>query len=125
MSAVKPELLGDTEAWLEQTPPLDPVVEEGLKSLTLTINHNDTIAAGYEKDDVVSVLLVLHDAGYELDGPALAAWAIAHGWTGRNPAQLEKYVSAINRGSRPRTRRGIREDYIDYLRAQAADRPRK
>lgn len=125
VSAVKPELLGDTEAWLEQTPPLDPVVEEGLKSLTLTINHNNTIAAGYEKDDVVSVLLVLHDAGYELDGPALAAWAIAHGWTGRNPAQLEKFVSAINRGSRPRTRRRIREDYIDYLRAQAADRPRK
>ncbi|WP_258934373.1 hypothetical protein [Nesterenkonia pannonica] len=106
VSAEQPELLGDTSAWQEQTQALDPVVEEGMKSLTLRINHNNTIAAGSEKDDVVSMLLALHDAGYALDGPTLAGWAIAHGWTGGNPAQLEKYVQAIQRGSRPRVRRG-------------------
>lgn len=121
VSAVHPTLLGDTSAWDEQTPPLDPVVEEGMKSLTLKINHTNTISAGYEKDHVVSALLALHDAGYKLDGPALAGWATAHGWTGGNPAQLEKYVTAINRGSRPRTSRSIRADYVDSLRSRAAD----
>lgn len=121
VSVAQPELLGDTTAWQTTAPPLDPVVEEGMKSLTMTINHNNTIAAGYEKDDVVSTLLALHDAGYPLDGPALAAWAVAHGWTGRNPTHLEKYVAAINAGSRPRIRREIRPDYIDVLRTRAAE----
>lgn len=121
VSAVHPELLGDTSAWQEQTPALNPVVEEGMKSLTLTINHNNTIAAGYEKDEVVSMLLALHDAGYALDGPALAGWAIAHGWTGRNPGQLEKYIEAIQRGSRPRVRRDLRAGYVDYLKSEAAE----
>lgn len=121
VSAARPELLGTTDPWQELTPALDPVVEEGMKSLTMTINHNNTIAAGYEKDDVVSTLLALHDAGYTLDGPALAGWAVAHGWTSNNPAHLEKYVAMINRGSRPKARRTVRADYIDYLRAKVED----
>ncbi len=122
VSAARPDLLGDSTAWQKLIPAMDPVVEEAMKSLTLTINHNNTIAAGYEKDNVVSTLLALHDAGYVLDGPALAGWAVAHGWTSDNPAHLEKYVASINRGSRPRTRRTARAGYIDYLRAKATGR---
>lgn len=122
VSVARPELLGDTSAWQEPAPALDPVVEEGMKSLTLTINHNNTIAAGYEKDDVVSTLLALHDAGYVLDGPAMAGWAVAHGWTSDNPTLLEKYVAAINKGSRPRVRRALDPKLIDYLRNRA-DQP--
>lgn len=121
VSAVRPELLGDTSAWERTTPGLDPVVEEGMEVVTRTMNHNNTISAGYEKDEVVSTLLALHDAGYRLNGPALAGWAIAHGWTGRNPAHLEKYVAAINEGSRPRTSRAAQPDYVDYLRSKAAE----
>lgn len=120
VTAVQPELLGDTSAWDTSTLPLDPVVEEAMTSITLTINHNNTISAGYEKDDVVSALLALHDAGYHLPGPALAGWAIAHGWAGGNPDRLEKYATDINNGKRPRVRRCLRPDYVDYLRARIA-----
>lgn len=121
VTAVRPEILGDGSAWDTLTEPLDPVVVEALKSLTLTINHNNTIAAGYEKDDVVSMLLLLRDSGIPMDGPAMEGWALAHGWSGDNPARLAKYVDDINAGKRPRVRRqGLRADYIDVLRTKAA-----
>jgi hypothetical protein len=37
------------------------VVLEAMKSLTLTVNHNNTIQAGFEKDQGVRTLLALHD----------------------------------------------------------------
>lgn len=115
----RPELLGDTSAWDVPTPGLDPVVEEGMKNLTRTINHSNTIAGGYEKDDVVSTLLALHDAGYLLDGTALVGWAVAHGWTGNNPALLGKYVTSINKGSRPQVLGRFKPNLIDYLQGEA------
>lgn len=121
VTAVGPEVLGDGSAWETLTEQPDPVVVEALKSLTLTINHNNTIAAGYEKDDVVSMLLLLRDSGIPMDGSAMEGWALAHGWSGDNPARLAKYVDDINAGKRPRVRRqGLRADYIDLLRAKAA-----
>lgn len=119
VTQVQPEMLGDTTAWEAVTPRLDPVVEEAMKGITRSINHNNTISAGYDKDDVVSALLALHDAGYHLDGSAMAGWAIAHGWLGRNPAKLERYAEEINQGKRPRARRKVRSDYIAYLEARA------
>lgn len=70
----------------------------------------------------MSTLLALHDASYALDGPAMAGWAVAHGWTSDNPTLLEKYVAAINKGSRPRVRRALDANLIDYLRSRA-DQP--
>jgi len=122
VSEAHPELLGDISAWRMRTRQLDPVIVAAMESITLSINHNNTIAAGYDKDDVVSGLLALHDAGHRLNGPALAGWAVAHGWRGKNPELLEKYVQAINRGSRPRTRRGARPGLIDHFRAKAAEK---
>ncbi len=66
ISAVRPTILGDGRAWHTLTPELDPVIVEAMKSLTLLINHNNTISAGYEKDTVVSTLLALHDAGIRI-----------------------------------------------------------
>lgn len=121
VSAAGPELLGDTSAWKVSTPSLDPVVEEGMEDMTLSINHNNTIAVGYEKDTVVSILQALHRAGYDLDGPALAGWAVAHGWTHDNPAILEKYVNQINTGRGPRVSIETQPGYIEDLRARAAE----
>ncbi|MFD9068478.1 hypothetical protein [Streptomyces lasiicapitis] len=121
VTAVRPSILGDGSAWEELTPELDPVVVEALKSLTLTVNHNNTISAGYEKDMVVSALLALHDAGIPMDGEAVQGWALAHGWSGKNPERLAKYVEDINAGKRPRCRRVLRADHVDDLRRRAAD----
>ncbi|OYN77045.1 hypothetical protein [Mycolicibacterium sphagni] len=120
VSQMRPDILGDGSEWEDRTPDLDPVVIEAMESLTLTINHNNTITAGYEKDDVVSVLLALHDAGIPMDGDMMQGWALAHGWSGKNPALLAKYVEEINGGKRPRCSRVIRSDYIDHLRERVA-----
>lgn len=120
VTQMRPDILGNGSEWEDLTPKLDPVVIEAMNSLTLTINHNNTIAAGYEKDDVVSVLLGLHDAGIPMDGDAMQGWALAHGWSGKNPALLAKYVEDVNGGKRPRCNRVIRSDYIDHLRARVA-----
>ncbi|MFG3202074.1 hypothetical protein [Streptomyces sp. NPDC048192] len=121
VTAVRPAILGDDSAWEELTPALDPIVVEALKGLTLTVNHNNTISAGYEKDMVVSSLLALHDAGIPMDGEAMQGWALAHGWSGKNPERLAQYVENINAGKRPRCRRILRRDYIDDLRRRATD----
>lgn len=87
-----------------------------MQSLTRTINHDNTISAGFEKDNVVSTLLALHGAGIRLNGEAMQGGALAHGWSGRNPERLAGYVQDINAGKRPRCRSVLRADYIDHLR---------
>jgi hypothetical protein len=121
VSAVRPTVLGDRSAWEDLTPELDPVVAEAIKSLTLTVNHNNTISAGFEKDMVVSSLLALHDAGIRMDGEAMQGWTLANGWSGKNPERLAKYVEDINAGKRPRCSRVLRADYVDDLRRRAAE----
>lgn len=120
VTAMRPTILGDGSAWETLSPELDPIVVEALEGLTLTINHNNTISAGYEKDRVVEVLLALHDAGIAMDGEAMQGWALAHGWAGKNPERLAEYVRRINTGSRPRSRGILRADYVDLLRERVA-----
>ncbi|WP_143261812.1 hypothetical protein [Allokutzneria sp. NRRL B-24872] len=121
VTATQAEVLGDVQVWAEvSASDVDPVVEEAMKGLTLTVNHNNTIAAGFEKDQVVGTLLVLHDAGYELDSEELQGWALANGWTGKNPKHLARYVREINSGKRPRTRSMPKSSYLDHLKRKVA-----
>lgn len=121
VSTVRPKILGDGSVWADLTPQLDPVVVEAMKSLTLTVNHNNTISAGFEKDTVVSTLLALRDAGIRMDAEALQGWALANGWSGENPERLAKYVEDINAGKRPRSSRVLPGDYVENLRRRAKD----
>ena len=122
VAAVRPQVLGDGSAWEDEAPELHPVVVEAMTGLTSMVNHNNTISAGHEKDMVVSALLALHDAGIAMDGAALQGWALAHGWSGKNPERLAKYVDDINAGRRPRARPVLREDYVDALRRRVDER---
>lgn len=118
VEAAKPEVLGDGSAW--EDPPTDagltPIVLAALRALTLTVNPNKTISAGYEKDHVVGVLLALYDARIPMDAAAMQGWALANGWSGNNPEQLAQYVRDIEGGKRPRVRPVIRPDYVETLR---------
>jgi len=115
VTAVDPVILGDGSAWENRTAALDPILIEALIDLTSMINHNNTIAAGYEKDEVVSILLALKAAGIPMDGEAMQGWALAHGWGGKNPDLLAKYVRDINAGKRPQCRNVVRPDYVKVL----------
>lgn len=118
VTSTKPDILGDRSAWDDLSPELDlnPIVVEALKDLTLTVNHNNAISAGFEKDQVVGVLLALRDARIPMDAAEIQGWALANGWSGKNPERLAQYVRDINGGKRPRTRGGIRTNYVDTLR---------
>lgn len=122
LSAVHPTVLGDGTAWGDLSLELDPLVVEALKGLTLTINHNNTIAAGFEKDMVVSALLALREARIPMHGKSMQGWALANGWSGENPQHLAKYVNDINAGKRPKHRNVLRPDYITTLRRRAKER---
>jgi len=118
--AVDAEILGDGRDWQTDTLAgnLDPVVIHALKSMTLIINHSNTINAGYEKRDVISILLALHDAGYDLPAEAIQAWALGHGWRTQNANHLTDYCTQIKRGGRPRFRgaSALRPDIVAVWR---------
>ena len=85
-------------------PALVPEVIAGLKQITTLINHNNTIAAGYERDQVVKVLRQLKRDGYDLPAKRMAEWAVANGWRHGNPKDLIKLVRKANDGVRLRYR---------------------
>jgi len=120
VTMMNPDILGDGSDWNELSPDLDPIVVAALEDLTLTINLNNTITAGYDKDDVVSALLALRAARIPMDAEVMQGWALSHGWSGENPEQLAKYVRDINAGKRPRTGRPVSTDYVEYLRQRLA-----
>ena len=104
VSAAQPELLSTAGDWaIMPIVELHLDIESEMVSITRIINHNNTISAGFEKDIVVKALLRLHDAGHRFDGRQLEGWALANGWSGKNPAKLAKYADEINGGKRPRT----------------------
>lgn len=104
VAAARPQLLSTAGDWASVAPvDLHPDVQAELISVTGIVNHNNTISAGFEKDVVVKALLRLHDAGHRLDGRQLEGWALANGWSGKNPARLAKYADEIDGGKRPRT----------------------
>jgi hypothetical protein len=63
----------------------------------------------------------LRDSGYVLDAGTIQGWALANGWTGKNPQRpLADYVRDINSGKRPHARRIHREDFVEQLRRRVA-----
>jgi len=124
VSAVNPMLLGDASLWDEHAPGLDSIVVEALKGLTKSINHNNTISAGYEKDRVVATLLALHDGGVNMDPDAMQGWALANGWRGQNPERLAGYVHDISAGKRPKSRSSVPASYVADLQRRISDEGR-
>lgn len=90
---------------LEPEAELTPAIVGALERITQMINHNNTIAAGRDKRDVVRPLLRLHDAGIILPPKKMAEWAVAHGWRRGNPKELIDLAKKINNGVRPRCMR--------------------
>ena len=97
--ATHPELL----IGAEQGPlpdPLDPVVVEGLKSLTAMVNHSNNLAGALDKRDAVAVLTTLYRGGHVLDAQAIYTWALANSWPGRGAERLREMAERIGSGHR-------------------------
>jgi hypothetical protein len=115
-------------AALDTDPPLlsDPVVHEGLKSLTAMVNLGSNLAGSMDHRDAVAVLQTLHDGGHRFAASDVEAWALANGWSPRGARRLGELATAISSGKRPRLSgpSPLRSDILDIWRAAAeADKP--
>lgn len=99
-AAVKPELLLGAEE--QPVHAVDPVVVEGLKTLTSMVNHSNNLAGSMDRRDAVAVLTTLHRGGCRLDAEAIYAWALANGWPGRGAERLREMAQKIQSGVRMR-----------------------
>ena len=121
--AYRPVTLPPTLAVATPEPEIisDPVVDEGLQTLTDIINVTSLYASAGGRDRAVEVLLTLHDGGHAVDPENARAWAMAHGWSARAAGQLADLAQQIAAGKRLRTKRPVlRADILDTWRQAAA-----
>lgn len=109
-----------------RTSRLDPVVVEGLRHLTVVVNHANNLAGSMDKRDAIGVLRMLHKAGYALPPDLVYGWALAHGWPARGAERLRELAGkfeagiAVRGGQNPAVRPGALADW----KGQASRRTR-
>jgi hypothetical protein len=100
----------------------DPVVEQGLITLTHSVNHANNLAGALDKRDAIAVLLTLHDGRHRLEAKPIYAWALANGWPARGAQRLRELAEKIVGGTRPRLQGGspFRPDTLQQWRDAVA-----
>jgi hypothetical protein len=101
-SAHQPEQLSPGASTPAPAMLTDPVVEQGLRDITQSVNQSNNLAGPMDRRDAVTALQLMHDSGYHLDADAIYAWALAHGWRATGAQRLRDYATAIDQGKRPR-----------------------
>ncbi|MEV7962386.1 hypothetical protein [Oerskovia paurometabola] len=115
------QLGGEPEA--SKAPPTisDAVVLQGLRTVTLLVNQNNTLKGGHEKSVAASALLTLKKHGHALDADEIYAWSLAEGWRGPRAEELRALITQINGGSRPRVGgQVLRSDIYRKWKAEAS-----
>lgn len=102
--------------------PIDPVVAEGLRTLTARVNHANNLAGTLDRRDAIAVLEALYDGGYQLVADQIYEWAIINGWPERGADRLRELAEKISKGARPRLNGPwpLRSDILDTWRSQAS-----
>ncbi|KUH70733.1 hypothetical protein AU184_03790 [Mycolicibacterium novocastrense] len=118
-AAAMPELLGP--AVMPEHKSLDPVVVQGLKTLTQSVNMGNNLAGSLDHRDAVAVLRTLKDGGYRLLPDAIYSWAIANGWQTRGAERLRTLAAKFEAGTRVKLKGGypFRSDILDIWRRNA------
>lgn len=122
IAAVKPELLGPAVLPTETTS-LDPVVIEGLKTMTVLVNLSNNLAGSADRRDAVAVLRTLKDGGYRFVPDLMYAWAITNGWENRGAERLRMLAADFEAGKRPQLKGAypLRADVLDRWRREAGE----
>jgi hypothetical protein len=120
-SAHQPEQLSPGASLPPPAAIADPVVEQGMATLTTLVNQSNNLAGVMDHRDAVTVLQLLHDGDHRLDPPSIYAWALAHGWPARGAQRLQKLAAAIAGGKRPRpgVEPALRSDILQVWRDDA------
>jgi hypothetical protein len=92
----------------------DPVVVEGLQTLTDIINVTTLYANAVGRDRASELLSTLHDRGHAVDPESAREWAMARGWSARAAGQLADLAQQISAGKRLRIKRpALRADILE------------
>lgn len=118
-AAAMPELLGS--AVMPEERSLDPVVVQGLKTLTESVNMGNNLAGSLDHRDAVAVLRTLKKGGYRLPPDVIYAWATANGWQARGAERLRTLATKFEAGKRPQLKGGypFRSDILEIWRREA------
>ncbi|SCL33040.1 hypothetical protein GA0070615_2185 [Micromonospora aurantiaca] len=115
--------LGAEAAQASPQAALDPVVVQGLETLTVMVNHANQLAGSSDRRDAVAVLTTLHRGGYALTPAAVYAWALAHGWPARGAQRLREMCNRLSGGHTLRAAgadRCLRPDILQHWQQGAA-----
>lgn len=125
VAAANPDRLGPAAAKAPPAAPgtgLDPVVVEGLKTLSIMVNHANNLAGSLDRRDAVAVLRTLNKAGYRLPPEPVYSWAMANGWPARGAERLRNLAEAYEQGRRPQLKGEfpLRADILDQWRSRVS-----
>ncbi len=125
LAAFNPKLLASGPAAATAPAISDPVVLEGMRTLTTMVNHANNLAGTMDKRDAIDVLMRLHDAGHRYDPEALYTWSLANGWNASGAERLRDFATRINSGKRLRLGMpgALRSDIVQVWRERATTQP--
>lgn len=117
-----PDLLGEAIEPPASTQVLDPVVVEGLKTLSHSVNHGNNLASSLDHRDAVAVLRELHRGGYSLPPDEVYVWALKHDWQAQGAARLRDLAGKIDAGKTVQLKGGspFKPDILDQWKARAS-----
>ena len=119
-SAHQPQQLSPGAAPPPPATVTDPVVQQGMETLTALVNHANNLAGALDRRDAVNVLLTLHEGGHVLQPAEIYTWALAHGWPAAGATRLKDLAGQIAAGGRPRAERSaLRPDILQVWRRDA------
>lgn len=91
-------LTGDAAPGEEEL--LSPIVTVAMEHLSQAVNHANGLVQTFDKEYAIQTLQRLVRAGYTFDVDNLAAWALAHGFTGGEVKRLRDYATKVLKGHR-------------------------
>ncbi len=104
----------------EVAAPLNPVVQQALKSVANSWNSSDGISHGYGKDFAIDALRKLLEAGYVVNEPTLEAGAFAAGFKWDEVTQLRTYAAKLAQSGRFVTKGKAYRDEVVSIWERAA-----
>lgn len=112
-----PEIVGDAPTVRELLIE-NPVIEEALKALTISVNLSSGLSHPLDKASAVNLFHLLRDNRELYDSDSIRAWALRNGWTPSGADQLRDVAQDILDGKRIRGGRHPRWR-IEILRERA------
>ena len=101
--------------------PGNPVVEEALRSLTLTVNLSTGLNHPSDREKAIEMFRLLKNAGEAFDPVAVRAWAANNRWSSTGADELAEVAAGVLAGKRYRTSgQWFRSQIIDDWRKRAS-----